>query len=313
MKEIKSSNLYFIDIGEEWLNYKIISIKHSTFIKYENLLRIHIFPYFKNKLISEIDDTSISLFLNSKTEKLANSTLKTLYYLIHAILQYGEKKYGINIKHYKISIPKTQSKVRALNNTEFSNIEKCAKATKSRVGIAIIISLYTGMRIGEICALKWEDIDFNNKVIYVSKTIQRIKINNHIPLYTLTITSPKSMSSRREIPIINVLYEYLMSKHNNADNHTFVLNNLEKPVDPRQIQAQFRKILHNLDLEDITFHTLRHTFATNCVQEGIDIKSLSEILGHSSVSITLNLYVHTSREFKQKELEKLNNFALENT
>ena len=162
------------------------------------------------------------------------------------------------------------------------------------------MSLFTGLRIGELCALKWSDIDLSNRTISVSKTIQRIAVQGGTQL---VITEPKSISSVREIPIPDCIFSLLRKFCSNAD--FYILSGMTKPVEPRTMQYRFQALLKKAKLPSIHFHALRHMFATNCVELGIDVKSLSEILGHSGVEITLNRYVHSSLERKKAFMKKL--------
>ena len=147
-------------------------------------------------------------------------------------------------------------------------------------------------------ALKWEDIDLKNQKISVNKTIQRI--NDNGKSYTI-IGAPKTKYSYRVIPINPILLQFL---NQSKKEKGFILTGNEKYLDPRSYQYYFKKILKELNIQDYRFHVLRHTFATKCVQCQIDVKSLSEILGHSSVTITLNTYVHSSFEMKKTEMVK---------
>ena len=162
------------------------------------------------------------------------------------------------------------------------------------------LSLFTGLRIGELCALKWADIDLMNRTNSVSKTIQRIKSHN---CTQLVITEPKSISSVREIPIPDCILPLLKKFCSNAD--FYILSGTAKAVEPRTMQYRFQSLLKKAKLPSIHFHALRHMFATNCVELGFDVKSLSEILGHSGVEITLNRYVHSSLERKKAFMKKL--------
>ena len=160
--------------------------------------------------------------------------------------------------------------------------------------------MFTGLRIGELCALKWSDIDLSQRTISVSRTIQRIKVQGGTQLI---ITEPKSISSVREIPIPDCILPLL--KNFCSKGESYILSGTAKPVEPRTMQYRFQALLKKAKLPSIHFHALRHMFATNCVELGFDVKSLSEILGHSGVEITLNRYVHSSLERKKAFMKKL--------
>ena len=191
-----------------------------------------------------------------------------------------------------------------INTRELYFLEKYIIQNINSRNIGIMICLYTGIRLGEICALKWEDIDLVEQKIMISKSVQRINENGKS--FT-QIGVPKTSYSVREIPINNVLYKTLLIIKN---TNGYVLTGTEKYLDPRTYQYYFKKLLKELNMKDYHFHVLRHTFATRCVQSNVDIKSLSEILGHSSVNTTLNVYVHSSFSMKKTQLDKLKSVEL---
>lgn len=156
---------------------------------------------------------------------------------------------------------------------------------------------------GELCALQWKDIDLEKRILTVNKTIQRIQTSSSEKKTMLVITAPKSQGSVREIPLPECIVDIL--KQYRENNALFVLSASKKPVEPRTLQYRFAKILNNADLPSVHFHSLRHAFATNCVAAGFDVKTLSEILGHSSVELTLNRYVHSSMDRKRAFMDML--------
>lgn len=162
----------------------------------------------------------------------------------------------------------------------------------------------TGIRIGELCALQWRDIDFEKRILTVRKTIQRIQCPTETSKTKLIITNPKSESSQRKIPIPDCIMGFLRRFKGNDED--FLMTGTAKPLEPRAMQYRFQTILKNAKLPSVHFHALRHMFASNCVKFGFDVKALSELLGHSSVEITLNRYVHSSFEQKQEYMKRLN-------
>lgn len=173
-------------------------------------------------------------------------------------------------------------------------------ANQDLTSFGVALSLFTGLRIGELCALRWSDVDLPSKTISVTKTIQRISAQGRTQL---VITEPKSISSVREIPIPDCILP-LLKKFCSKDDF-YILSGTKKATEPRTMQYRFQALLKKAKLPSIHFHALRHMFATNCVELGFDVKSLSEILGHSGVEITLNRYVHSSLERKKAFMKKL--------
>lgn len=160
-----------------------------------------------------------------------------------------------------------------------------------------------GVHLGELCALKWENIDLEKKILTVRNTAQRIKNIGGTTATKLVVTSPKSSSSVREIPLPEFIIP-LLSKAK-ANSGCYLLSGTRNIVEPRVMQYRFKRVLSDLSLPDVSFHSLRHGFATNCIAIGVDVKTLSEILGHSSVEITLNRYVHSSMERKAEYMKTL--------
>ena len=186
-----------------------------------------------------------------------------------------------------------------------SCLEQVVKNDGNIQKIGIIICLYTGIRIGEVCALKWEDVQFENAVLHIYKTVYRTKdFSENNRKTKLIVKEPKSKHSVRYIPLGSTLLEYL-KKYRQEDSYFILTGNSEKPLDPRTYQNQFYSYLKKCNIKKIKFHILRHTFATRWIENNCDVKSLSEILGHSSVTITMNTYVHSNFELKQEGMKKL--------
>ena len=168
--------------------------------------------------------------------------------------------------------------------------------------LGILLCISTGLRLGEICALKWEDVDLRGKLLYVNATVQRIAVKGYESRTVLLEGEPKSIFSKREIPLSEEMMKLLFSYY---DNSKIYVINEDRPMEPRTYQNKFQKYLEHAGIGKKNFHALRHTFATNCINSGTDIKSLSEILGHSDVRITLNRYVHHTMETKRRHMNSL--------
>jgi integrase len=211
---------------------------------------------------------------------------------------------GIDVS--QISIKKRKSEVHYLEIEEQKKLCSYLVEHITYKNYGILLALYTGIRIGELCALKWEDINFNSNTLSVTKTLIRIpvvmeqKSNNKTKVI---ITRPKSDDSIRDIPIPKFLSKIASDLIINQDN--FLLSGTQKYIEPRNMQYYFQKTLDLNGIQRINFHALRHTFATRCIENSFDIKTLSEILGHSNIKTTLELYVHSSMELKRKNMDKL--------
>ena len=194
--------------------------------------------------------------------------------------------------------------MRVLSVSEQSVLTEYLLDDMDFIKLGIYLSLFTGIRIGELCALKWENINLYEKMLYVKKTMQRIQTYDMLQKTKVIISSPKSACSLREIPLPDFLCN-MLKKYKRADDYFLLSGSVQEYVEPRALQYKFKKIIKDCGLTDVNFHALRHTFATRCVEAGFEIKTLSEILGHSSVKITLDRYVHSSMELKRKNMEKL--------
>ena len=212
----------------------------------------------------------------------------------------------MRIESKKIKSPKLiQNKIVIISNREKGRLESYCIKENSLKSIGILISLNTGMRLGELCALKWKNIDLYKKVFYVENTLQRVYEHEEKKTKIL-IDKPKTAKSIRYIPMSNKIYKILKSiKKEYKESDFFLSGDSEKYIEPRNYQKYYKNILKKCKMKSYKFHTLRHTFATNCIEVGMDVKSLSEMLGHSNVQITLDKYVHSSYKMQKKYFEKL--------
>ena len=304
-------NKKFLLVAREWLELKKMSVKYSSYVKYETVILKHVVPFFDNYTLEQITDEIIISFFKSliEIEKYSNSTLHAISYVMKAILEYAEKKYSIKTINFSfIRLNRTKVNFKVLNEDQKGLLERYCFTHYEPISIAILIALYSGLRIGEICALTWHDIDLNNGIIAVNKTVERLKNKETTDSKTLLmILEPKTHTSKRIVPIPSFLKEYLYNYYHNStiSNKSFyLLTNGEKIPDPRTIQNQFQRLCQDHNFQT-NFHSLRHTYATRCVMQEVDLKSLSEMLGHSNVSTTLQLYVHSSLEFKMDQINKI--------
>lgn len=299
--------IIFKDLVQEWIALKKLSVKHSTFVKYENILALHILPFFKDYHINKIDSQSILLFFETKKkEDLSNSLLHSIKSIFSSILAYGIENYKMKpISLKSIRIPTVHKLKQVLTFEDRNKIIAYAKTERNSLSIGMLLALYGGLRLGEICALEWKHIDFKNQVIYVEGTVTRLKcIENQKNKTEIIILAPKSSSSYREVPLPDFLIEYLKRYKINSYDHYYILSNSTQIYEPRRLEKNFYKFCKQYEIQS-NFHNLRHSYATDCVRNNVEIKALSEILGHSNVAITLNLYVHTSLEEKKKEICKI--------
>lgn len=298
--------LNFRELVNEWLEIKKISIKESTYCKYVYSINRYIMPTFENIEIEALQNYNFNKFVIELMDELSSKTTRDILCILKSILAYGNEEYNCNLKIKKIKSPKLmQEKVEILSNKERGKLENACIRENSLKSIGILICLNTGLRIGEVCALKWENINLDKKLLFVRKTLQRVYENKENGTKVI-IDVPKTINSIRTIPISNKLYEILKPlKKKYKENDFFLTGNNEKFIEPRNYQKFFKQKLKNCKIKSYKFHALRHTFANNCLEVGMDIKSLSEVLGHSSVESTLNKYIHSNYKLQKKYLERL--------
>ena len=310
MKKVKKYKLMrkikFEEIAKKWLEIKKISIKESTYYNYMFIIDKYLMPTFKDANLRKLVDYNYNEFVQKLKINLSVKTVRDIGNVLKSILKYSQDEYKFTINLKSINMPKLNvTKIKVLNKREKGKLERYCLKQNTLKSLGVVVCLYTGLRIGELCALKWEDIDIEEKIIYVRKTLQRIymeKENNS----KIIINSPKTNSSVRRVPINNKLYEILKPLKKDYKNEDYFLTgSSEKYVEPRNYQNLFKIFLSECKVKPYKFHILRHTFATYCIEVGMDAKSLSEILGHSNVNITLSRYVHSSDKIKKKFLEKL--------
>ena len=306
---IKSKKIFYKDWIYSWLIEKKDYIKESTYANYSNNIFNHIIPKLGNYTLNEINHKIIQDFLlelskngrKDNTGGLSEKTIKDI-----TIIVKGSIKKGINegkIKHIELSFnyPKDnkEKSIYVLTKYEQNKITNYVLDNRNTKNIGFLISLYSGIRIGELCALQWKDIDFKNNKLMISKTIQRVYIKDKDKsISKVIITTPKTKNANREIPINKDFIELLKPLKTDKDN--YILSNNDKYIEPRTYRKYFNKILNELKIKHFNFHSLRHTFATNCISLGCDCKTVSELLGHANVNITLNLYVHPRYSQKKK-------------
>lgn len=305
----------FSEVLKLWLNAKRVCVKESTLYKYEYLVNRHIIPELGNTKVSDITCETINTYLERKIKNgrldkkggLSPVYVKAIMLIISQALKFAaDEGYCLPLRN-KINKPlETKNDIAILDAGEQRKIEAFSTIELSPTTLGILLSLHTGLRIGEVCALSWADVDFTNLVLHVRHTVARVAADKAKSGTSscLIIDLPKTKASRRDIPISSFLLPFIQQMRKAAVSE-FVVSNKMGFLSPRTYEYRYHKVLSLCGVGDINYHALRHTFATRCVEAGVDVKSLSEILGHADVSVTLNTYVHSSMSLKRRELEKL--------
>lgn len=317
-KNESDNEITFSEVLFLWLDSIRISVKESTYYRYEYIINRHICPELGVLKLSQITSQLINTFLDCKSKGgrldkkggLSPSYVKSIMLIIKAAIDFATDEELCKPLRTKINKPVDKSKeLPILCETDQRRLEDHLRCNMDITGIGIMISLYSGLRIGEICALTWDDIDLTNKVIHVRHTIARVraKQNNITAKSILIVDEPKTKASRRDIPISTVLMPLLSDAKKHSES-IYVASDKKDFVSPRTYEYRYHQALKECGVEQVNYHALRHTFATRCVAAGVDIKSLSEMLGHANAAITLNTYVHSSMDMKRNQLEKLSSF-----
>ena len=310
----KAKALTFGDVVKVWLENSRIKNKGGTINKYQNLIDSHIVPCLGTTPINEITAFTVNSFLQEKLEHgrldgsggLSPSYVRSIMIVVKSTLNFAVDE-GICPKLkspiLKPAIPKNE--VEVLSHSDQKKLENVIACSDDPTNIGILVSLHTGLRIGEICALSWDDIDFEQQLIKVRHTVARVRCVDHSDASTkLIIDLPKTQASVREIPISETLSE-MLKRRMSTSSSSYVVSDSSGFVSPRTFDYRYHKAIEAAGITNVNYHVLRHTFATRCIEAGVDIKSLSEILGHANVSVTLNTYVHSSLEMKRAQLQKL--------
>ena len=283
----------FRNLSEEWMLSMRYAVKLSTYACYETLLDTHILPEFGDMPLKYISSASVYAFSEKlKQQGLSPRTIKNLLILFHSILRYGEKQGYLNLSQLEFRYPKINtSPFQLISHEHLTKLITVLSAEDSEFSIGILLCIYTGIRVGELSGIRWEDIDFDKKLLHIRRTISRIKNldysgeSDEEPKTVLMIGPPKSVSSIRDIPIPDFLLKKMKRIAAEPDSYLLTGTN-RKCMEPRNIQRKFQKLLQQCKIPSINIHSLRHAFATRCTEMGFDSKTLSEILGHSSVKLS---------------------------
>lgn len=314
-----STKILFSTVLQCWLDNIRPQIKASTQWKYQFLIDTHINPELGNLPVSELSTILINKYLNNKLLQgkvngnggLSTSYVTSIMLIIRSAIQFAVNEKYCNPLSVSIIKPvKSSKKCSILKIEEQIKLEDNLLKEMTPTGLGILLSLNTGLRIGEVCALQWSDINFDENVLYVRHTVSRVaNISKEGGTKTKWILDvPKTKTSAREIPISSKVQKLLVKMRTKSVSD-FVISEKKDFLNPRTYDYRFHKLLRKYNIKDINYHTLRHSFATRCIEVGVDVKSLSEILGHANVGVTLNIYVHSSLELKRIQLEKLNNLS----
>lgn len=294
-------------ITEEWKEEKKKYVKKSTYAAYQLLIQNHIKPYFGD--LYEVNEEKVQQFVFDKLDAgLCEKTIRDIIIVLKMILKFGIKNGYLEYIQIDAKFPSKQEKkdLGVLSKADQKKFMEHLRNNFTFKNLGIFICLSTGMRIGEICGLRWCDVDTAEGVIKVRHTLQRIYIIEGETRHTeLLLDTPKTANSVRDIPMSSELLKMLKSLNKVVNENYYVISNDIKPIEPRTYRNYYKKLCKQLDIPELKFHGLRHSFATRCIESKADYKTVSVLLGHSNISTTLNLYVHPNKEQKKKTIDKM--------
>ena len=307
----------FCNLADAWFASIKPCVKESSYMKYRNLWKSYIRPKFDGLYVSEISQNVLESYCmellvsgGNKGTGLSAKTVADTMSLLRSMFRFcSARDIPIPCNIRAVTVRQSAKKMRVFSLEEQQILCNQIYSDLCMPNVGILLCLFTGIRIGELCALKWEDISFLEKTLSVHQTMQRIQIDhaeaseNRVRTKVI-VTTPKSPCSIRTIPLPEELVQLLQSVKP-ANRGYFLTGSDNKWIEPRTMQNHFKRLLKYCTVKDTNYHALRHTFATRCVEMGFDVKSLSEILGHANVNITMNRYVHPSMQLKKENMQRL--------
>lgn len=293
------------ELCAEWLSVSSHRVKLSTLANYRMKIEKHIIPQFGEMMCYEVTSKMAYRFMQNKLdEELSPRYVADIMVLLKTVFKYAQREYNIANPFYNIVMPKcSKSEVRLLTDNEQKELRGYLNEHNNSITLGITLALAMGLRVGEVCGLMWSDIDFKKRILTVNRTVQRVSIHDGYCKTKVIVSPPKSQTSAREIPIPAGVFSIL--KKMQGDDEHYIVSGSTKPAEPRTMQYHFAKILKNVDLPSVKFHSLRHCMASAAIEAGFDVKTLAEILGHARIELTMNLYVHSNMDRKRRCMDKL--------
>ena len=305
-KPISYRDITINELIDEWLYINKARLKLSTFQRYCGYSKNHIKDNIGNLRVLYATPVAIQNFSALLLKKgLSAQTINSVLIFLHSVIKYGHNQHHLPLPEFQYFRVEPKE-MRVLSRNEQQRLLEYLKKDMDIYKFGVLLALYTGIRVGELCALRWEDVE--DGCIYIRQTVQRLQSNDRKGT-ELIISAPKTKKSLRAIPLLSALDKYIEHFQKDNEKREYVLGTPNHSItEPRVMQYKFKKYMNDLNIDDATMHTLRHTFATRAIEAGVDVKSLSELLGHSGVQISLNRYVHSSLSHKKYNVEKLSAF-----
>lgn len=294
------SSVVYESVLLSWLESQRLNIKESTYARYHQIVYTHLIPDIGSVKIERMTTKLIESYLAQLIESgrvdgtggLSSKTTSDILAIIKATVEYAEyNNYPLQCKLGKVNIKQHKKEMRVLSVEEQQKLTLILLDDTDLIKFGVLLSLYTGIRIGELCALKWGNLRIVDGVLSVKETMQRIKdtSNHSVSKTKIVFTEPKSKCAVRDIPLPEFIISIAKGLQGN-DSSYVLTGEKNRYVEPRTMQNRFKSLLRESQISDANYHALRHTFATRCIEVGFELKTLSEILGHSNVNITLSVF-----------------------
>lgn len=325
-----SKTMFLKDWLDIWYEtYAKPFVKNSTLVSYECYIRRHIKPYIGNIRLCDLNTITFQQFFNLQAadgncrtdgnSTLSPKTLLNLRMMLHEAIADAVKNQLMSCNYVEyVKMPKQQHvERRVLTQSEQARLIQTLKASDDPFAFGVFLCLATGIRVGELCGLYWSDFTISESIstVQIQRTLGRLPNLETGKGTIIHISPPKSAASKRSIPLDSCTLQFLeryqtqqaelLGMEYTTGNHFLISRIPGKPVEPKFMQTKFKKFLHAAYIPDANFHALRHTFATRALECNVDYKTLSTLLGHANVTVTMNLYQHVLIQQKQNAICKI--------
>ncbi len=311
------TDVIFLTAACQWLSFRASSLKESTYAHYDRMIRQYLLPELGELRLNQITSALLEDFLLRMRKQggrdgraLSGKTVSDVRGVLVQILNYANTQGWIAQVPQCASVPNRSPVITVMTRQEQQCLLQEILRERTLFGLGVLLSMYAGLRIGEVCGLQWKDVDRINATLKVRRTVMRISdLNSSDARTKIVVSVPKTDASYRTVPLPSLVFQYLMQFY--GDDDLYILTGRDKCMEPRVCRDRFSRLLRRSGISHYSYHTLRHTYATRCIESGMDVKSLSEMMGHADVKITMQRYVHPSMDSKKEQVDRLPIFVLE--
>ena len=313
--QLSGESMRFSDLADLWLASFAQSVKESTLAHYQYTLHKYLLPVLGSLQVTSLTDSLLERLFpqilspqDNSHKSLGASSAQECLGMLKRICKYAAHLHLIPPIEFCVKLPRAKKpEPQPLSQSEQTSLRDFLLTDPTTRKVGMLLQMELGLRIGEVCGLQWGDFDLNTGVLMIQRTVCRISCGDRHT--KVVVQTAKTRSSNREVPLPKQLVRLLRKLRDNASDATWFLSgNEQHPVEPRCYRKSIQCYLKQAKIRRVHPHVLRHTFATICLQTGCDIKTLSELLGHTSATVTLKRYVHSDLNRKRKEIEHIFSF-----